>query len=197
MTTFDQVVKAWDLADVTHIHPLRNVSDIAYWDSGRAQAEQAAAWVPCGGTVLDFGCGDGRLSFPLARMGFDTICVDASKAMIRRVRQRAKELDLTMLDTIVSDGLNLSEMVTPVDVVVARAVLIHHAHEDVIRLVHALARIIKPGGFLVADWPLGGTHERTDWIDVTTWDRKDRNRVAHSAGLELVEDETPSVWRKL
>lgn len=193
---FDSVVTAWDKAPVTAIHPLRNVSDTAYWDSGRAQAVDAARHIPEGGSVVDFGCGDGRIAIPLARMGFHVYAVDASAAMLKRVKTHATRENVPLV-TVKSDGLNLAtKFLVPVDAVVCRAVLIHHIHEDVVRLVHNLTSVLKPGGFLVADWPVGRHHERRDWIDVTTWEPKHRSRVAHAAGLELVEDDTPTVWRK-
>lgn len=195
MTTnqFAEVIEAWQHADANHIHPLRRASKEEYWASGVAQAEQAAQYIPAGGRVLDFGCGEGRLAIPLAQMGFDVIAADAAPAMLDRLRKRARSQKVR-LQVAETDGSNL---VTLVDAVVCRAVLIHHAHEDVARLVGAFSAILKPGGVLIADWPTGKHHERRDWIDVTTWVPKDRQLVAERVGLELIADGTPSVWRKL
>jgi hypothetical protein len=46
MTAAD-VITAWDQADPEAIHPLRRVSEDAYWESGQVQAEMLAAWTPC------------------------------------------------------------------------------------------------------------------------------------------------------
>lgn len=202
MTTFDEVVAAWQTADPTAIHPLRSVSDEAYWESGRAQALEAAIWIPEGGTVLDFGCGDGRLSIPLATMGYDVVAVDASPEMLARLADHAYSDDtikFRYLVPVLSDGTDLDTKGLPApDVVIARAVFIHHDYESVARLVTNLAAILKPSGYLIADWPISeAPRERRDWIDVTTWDYTHREQVATDAGLTLIANTTPSVWRKV
>jgi len=194
--SFDEVVQAWQVADVTHIHPLRKVSDTAYWGSGEAQALEAGIWIPEYGTVVDFGCGDGRLTLPLARAGYQVTGVDASPAMLDRVRVAAdkEKVPVTLLQ---SDGTKL-DGVGPVDVVLARAVFIHHDYESVTRIVGTLAGVLKPGGYLIADWPVSeAPRERRDWIDVTYWQYSHREQVANDAGLALIANTTPSVWRKL
>lgn len=191
---FTEVTAKWDQAAVSRIHPLRSIDEIAYWESGVYQAQDAAKWIPEGGTVIDFGCGDGRLTLPLARMGFTVTAVDSSPAMLGRLRARTENLDI---ETIQSDGMDLHGFIDPVDVIVARAVLIHHSHADVAALVIALASCLKKGGYLIADWPVGAHHERVDWIDVTTWLSANRLVAGHAAGLELVEDDTPTVWKKM
>lgn len=191
MTDFQGVVEAWRKADPTAIHPLRNVSEDQYWASGRAQAEQAAQWIPEGGTVLDFGCGDGRLSIPLEKLGFKVCAADASPEMLQRLKANGYHGE-----TMNYDGTN-NLLIAPAwaDAVVCRAVLIHHSHKDGARLVRALTKWLKPGGVFIADWPLGPHHERRDWIDVTTWELGERQKVADANGLSLIND--GSVWRKL
>lgn len=195
MLTLRNVVQAWNKADPWRIHPTReHESEEAYWESGVLQAEQLAAHIVSGGTVIDFGCGDGRLSIPLAKAGFDVLAVDASEAMLERLTFNTQLAGVT-IRTRLSDGLDLK--VEPVDAILARAVLIHHSHADVTRLVTALSKLILPGGLFIADWPVGPHHERIDWIDVTTWESEHRLVVAEAAGLTLVEDSKTSVWRKL
>lgn len=193
MTDFQSVVKAWDEADPYRIHPTReHESEEAYWESGRVAALEMAQWIPEGGTVLDFGCGDGRLSIPLDKLGFRVIAVDSSPHMIERLNANGwTESDY------VSDGTDLPDLINEkVDAVIARAVFIHHSHTDVIRMVKNLTKCLKPGGVLICDWPTGPHHERRDWIDVTTWVPEHRAAVAEAAGLELIKDGKPSVWRK-
>lgn len=195
---FADVTKAWDQASEDHIHPLHKINVDEYWASGVAQAEHAAQYIPDDGVVVDFGCGNGRLTIPLIRMGFNVIAVDASPTMLQRLADNAKRSKLSV-NAVVSDGLNLPELLseTQVDVIVARAVLIHHSHTDVERLVRSFGNVLDPGGVLVADWPVGRNHERRDWIDVTTWEPQRRETVAAAAGFALVEDSTPGVWEKV
>jgi SAM-dependent methyltransferase len=187
------VVKAWDVADPYRIHPAReHESEDAYWESGRLQADEAAPWIGEHGTVLDFGCGDGRVAIPLVAQGFNVIAVDGSPAMITRLKANG-----FTGESFVSDGTRLADDFGPVlDAVMCRAVLIHHAHSDIERLVSQFAAVLKPGGHLIVDWPVGPHHERRDWIDVTTTPAPERLRVATKYGLELVKDGKPSVWVK-
>lgn len=196
--TFASVVDEWRQADPYRIHPAReHESEDAYWESGVVQAEEAAAWVPAGGTILDFGCGDGRVALPLSLFGYRVTCVDSNEAFLARLITNQNERGGRIRQTILSDGLDLPQRVDePVDAVMCRAVFIHHSHADVELLVNSLVQVIKPGGLLICDWPLGPHHERRDWIDVTTWTREHRSKVARAAGLELVQDGKPSVWRK-
>lgn len=203
------VVAAWRVADPKHIHPTReHVSEEAYWESGRLQAEVVHELLPEGGTVLDFGCGDGRIAIPLAKLGFEVYAVDAAPEMLERLRHQAKVQGMpvsefrgdtdTPIYPMVWDGTYPWEL--DADAVNARAVFIHHTHADVEVIVRNLAPLIKPNGYLIADWPVGEHHERRDWIDVTTWDYNHRAKVAESAGLELLTEGvptvSPSVWRK-
>lgn len=195
MTDFHGVVEAWRKADPSHIHPLRNVSEADYWESGRSQALQAAQWIPEGGRVLDFGCGDGRLAIPLNRLGFEVWAADASPEMIERLRDNAEEQGaLDGLHSVVSDGTKFPPSLQHLDAVVCRAVLIHHSHADGALLVRELSKLLKLGGVFIADWPLGPHHERRDWIDVTTWELGERQKVANDNHLTLINDGT--VWRK-
>lgn len=192
------VVAAWDDADADAIHPLRRISVDAYWASGMAQAVEAATYLPEGGTVIDYGCGEGRLSIPLTQLGYTVTAVDSSQTMIDRLKQNEADHTVTVSQIIHTDGLSLQ--VEPVDAVVCRAVLIHHSQTDQSRIVGMLAAVLKPGGHLICDWPTGKAYTRQNWTDVTTITHSDRNRIAALNGLELVETGinavTPSVWRK-
>lgn len=201
------VVASWRTADPKHIHPTReHMSEEAYWESGIPQAQLVADLVP-GGTVVDFGCGDGRIAIPMSKLGLSVIAMDAAPEMIERLTHNAEVHDVMMVACYVWDGAEPFTWIRPEfdgwDAVNARAVFIHHSHKDVATIVGNLAALIKPGGFLIADWPLGGQHERRDWIDVTTWHQPIRDKIAADNGLELVTEgktilgaSEPSVWVK-
>lgn len=53
---------------------------------------QFASMLPEGGRVLDWGCGSGRDSLALSRMGFDVVATDASKAMCEVARSNGVRL---------------------------------------------------------------------------------------------------------
>lgn len=199
------VVQSWRQADPKHIHPTReHVSEEAYWESGKPQAELVASLLlpTGGGSVLDFGCGDGRIAIPMAKLGLVVTAVDAAPEMIERLQHNSQVEDV-YVDSAVWDGVGPNPrglVFYQFDAVNARAVFIHHAHSDVIKMVTHLSALLKPGGFLVADWPIGGHHERRDWIDVTTWDKPHRDKVANDNGLTLIKEGvptvSPSIWVK-
>lgn len=200
MIGLKDVVAAWRTADPARIHPTReHVSEHAYWESGRTQAQFVADLIGGGGDVLDFGCGDGRIAIPLRLLGLNVVAMDSAPEMIERLHHQAQVQGVEGIETAVSDGSRLTTRMF--DVVNCRAVLIHHSHNDVAVLVNKLASRLRTGGFLVCDWPTGDHRERRDWIDVTTWEPTRRALVAASAGLELVSEgdqpnQIPSVWVK-
>lgn len=194
MTDFEDVIEAWQQPEaVERIHPLRQVSEVDYWASGVAQAQQVISLVGEGARVIDFGAGDGRLAIPMHQSGLQVLAVDSSPEMLHRITDREPEIA-----TITSNGDNLAFALAgeKADAVVCRAVLIHHSYKDVTRLVARFADVVKPGGLLIADWPVSETPaERNDWIGVTTWDRTVRDEVANRLGWEPQDvDGDPSVW---
>lgn len=198
---FNDVIEAWqrDGENGGHgIHPLP-VDSPEWWALGEAQAAQVDEYAEPGDLVIDFGCGYGRLSIPLVRAGYDVLAVDASQAMLDGLAARV-EVAGVQIDALLSDGSELLDIVDHAighraAVVISRAVLIHHDYAGVERLVGQLASVLRPGGILIADWPIAEhPRERTNWTDVTTWNPTHRLAVARRAGLEPVEG--TDVWRK-
>jgi len=200
---FQDIVQLWQEAAEGHIHPLWNVDQALYWESGLTQAQQAAEYTPKGGRVLDFGAGNGRVSIPLAKLGFDVIAVDSSPGMLAKLKEHAAKSKATV-KTAASDGAGLGAAVRPgkVDTAVVRAVFIHHDPESIARLVKQIAGVIKKGGHLLADWPTGTEQVRDAFNGITVMSHRHRQVIAQAAGLAPVVDTEnaatgqPSVWRK-
>lgn len=193
---FEDVVAAWDGAGEKPIHPFDPDSQ-EFWDLGWTQAEQVGQYARKGARVVDFGAGNGRLSIPLVGMGYDVLAVDASPNMVAALKRRAADVGAEV-PTALSDGSDLARKLgkKKADVVVARAVLIHHDYAGVERIVTGLAKALKKGGYLIADWPIGQPQERQTHLQVTVWEPARRLEVAARAGLEIVDPGDPSVWRK-
>jgi SAM-dependent methyltransferase len=126
-------------------------------------------------SVLDAGCGTGRVAIELARRGFDVVGVDLDSRMLDRARAKAPDLTWVhgdLVDVDVRPG-------APFDaVVMAGNVMIFLAPGTEAAVVANLARHVRPdGGALVAGFQLdaGG-------LDLATYDR-----AASEAGLELGE----------
>lgn len=188
MTAAD-VITAWDRADPDAIHPLRRVSEDAYWESGKAQADMLASVIPDGAKVLDFGCGDGRVAIPLAGLGYEVTAVDSSQRMLDRLTERAPDL-ATVRAT--ADGIAAHLGRRRMDAVYALAVLIHHSYADCLDIIGRLRAATKLGGTLILDWPLSDQPTEADsWIGVTTWSKEQQADACARIGLEPVDSGLP------
>jgi len=185
----EAVIKAWDRADPSAIHPLRRVSEEAYWESGRGQASMLAGVIPDGAKVMDFGCGDGRVAIPLAGLGYEVTAVDASQRMLDRLTERAPDVTTVQAG---ADGLAAHLGRRKMDAVYALAVLIHHSYTDCLHIIGRLRAATKLGGILVLDWPVSDQPSEADsWIGVTTWSRQQQTEACAAIGLEPVDSELP------
>ncbi|MGW2721428.1 class I SAM-dependent methyltransferase [Streptomyces sp. NPDC001492] len=193
MTAAD-VITAWDQADPAAIHPLRRVSEEAYWESGEAQAAMLATAIPDGVKVMDFGCGDGRVAIPMAARGYEVTAVDSSQRMLNRLTERASGLATVQAD---ADGIAGHLGRRRMDAVYCLAVLIHHSYADCLHIIERLRAATKLGGTLVLDWPISDQPSEADsWIGVTTWSPEQQAEACERIGLEPVDSELPwSVYR--
>ncbi|HEY3465038.1 MAG TPA: class I SAM-dependent methyltransferase [Amycolatopsis sp.] len=106
------------------------------------EPEIVHAAVPPGASILELGCGTGRVTHPLLDLGHDVVAVDDSPAMLAHVRAetvcvRIEELDL---------GRKF-------DAVLLGSHLINTAREaDRRAMLAAARRHLAPGGRLVVEW---------------------------------------------
>jgi SAM-dependent methyltransferase len=120
-------------------------------------------------TVLDAGCGTGRVAIELARLGIDVVGVDLDPSMIAEARRRAPQLDWRQAD-LASLALQRSFDV----VVLAGNVPLFCPPADRRSLVESCAAHVAAGGALVAGFELTADYP-LDAFD----------RVCRGAGLEL------------
>lgn len=190
----EDITTAWDKANPACIHPTReHHGEDAYWATGEAQADMIATVLKPGSRVVDFGCGDGRVTIPLTARGYHVTGADASENMLARLHERAPQIPV-----VHSIGLDLyAKLGRKTDAVVSLAVLIHHSYTDAADIIAGLAKAVRKGGLLVLDWPTSDQPtERTDWIGVTTWSPEQQAALAETIGLTRVDATLPfSVWR--
>ncbi|MFH9812472.1 class I SAM-dependent methyltransferase [Streptomyces olivaceus] len=187
--TAEAVIQAWDRADPTAIHPLRQVSEEAYWESGKVQADMLATVIPDGAKVMDFGCGDGRVAIPMAALGYEVTAVDSSQRMLDRITERTPDVTTVQAD---ADGMASHLGRRRMDAVYALAVLIHHSYTDCLHIISRLRAATKLGGILILDWPVSGQPAEADsWIGVTTWSAQQQTKACAAIGLESVDSALP------
>jgi SAM-dependent methyltransferase len=129
------------------------------------------------GSVLDAGCGTGRVARELARRGVAVVGVDRDAGMLATARAKAPELDWRRADIATADLGRTFEAV-----VLAGNVMLFVDRGSEAAVVANMARHLEPGGRLIAGFQLG--------MRGLTVDRYDA--LAREAGLE--PEERWSTW---
>ena len=124
-------------------------------------------------SVLDAGCGTGRVAIELARRGVDVVGIDIDAEMLARARAKAPELDWRLGDLAT---VELPQSFFDV-AVLAGNVMIFVTPGTEAAVVANVAPALAPGGALVAGFQL-----RHDRISVGDYDR-----YCNAAGLALAE----------
>jgi SAM-dependent methyltransferase len=110
-------------------------------------------------SALDFGCGVGRLAFPLARRCRTVVGVDVSRAMLREAESRRDQWGLTNVSFVKGDD-ELSAVTGSFDLVTSYIVLQHIPPSRGERLFVRLLELLADGGVGV----LHLTYSK-DWYD--------------------------------
>jgi len=93
--------------------------------------------------VLDLGCGEGTLAALMVEAGADVLAVDSDPAMVAATAARGVSAQR-------ADAQDLAGVDGPFDAVVTNAVL--HWVSDPAAAADAIARVLRPGGRLAAEW---------------------------------------------
>jgi len=142
-------------------------------------------------TVLDAGCGTGRVAIELARHGVDVVGVDVDASMIGEARRRAPQLEWVEADLA---ALALGRQFDVV--VMAGNVPLFCPPAKRSNLVEACAAHVARGGALVAGFELGRGYGLDEYDSVclatglvlgerwATWDRQPFQKDAFQRGNE-------------
>jgi SAM-dependent methyltransferase len=149
--------------------------------AGGADMHGEAAFVESYGpvSVLDAGCGTGRVAVELARRGFAVVGVDMDPGMLETARKKAPRLEWVQGD-LADPALGLGRLFDVV--VMAGNVLIFVAPGTEAAVVSNMASHLAPGGRLVAGYSL-----TPDGFSVQALDE-----LAARAGLSL--EDRWSTW---
>jgi SAM-dependent methyltransferase len=141
-------------------------------------------------TVVDAGCGTGRVAIELARRGYTTVGLDIDPQMLAAAKTKAPQLRWLLADLAAVDATSTPVPAGGADLVVAAGnVMIFLQPDTLDDVVGNLARLLRPGGLLVAGFsltmtrPLGaavGHAGQPHTISLATYDA-----ACAEAGLDL------------
>ena len=128
-------------------------------------------------SVLDAGCGTGRVAIELARRGLDVVGVDLDASMLDKARRKEPDLPWILGDVIDVDLGRTFDVV-----LLAGNVMIFLVPGTEAAVVANLARHLEPGGALVAGFSL-----EPGRLELDTYD-------GHARAAGLVLDERWATW---
>ena len=103
-----------------------------------------------GERVLDLGCGPGIVSRALAPDAGLVVALDLTREMLLQARTRCDETGISNVGCVTGDGELLPFAAETFDAAVTRLAL--HHFPDPSRILHEIARVMKPGGrAIIAD----------------------------------------------
>jgi ubiquinone/menaquinone biosynthesis C-methylase UbiE len=130
-----------------------NISDPeTFEEAGRYDAERLRQHISPTDTVLDLGCGIGRVTRYVAPLCRQIWAVDVSETMLRFARERLAELPNVRF--LVGRGTSLPELETgSIDFVYSLLTLQHVEREHAFRLLRELRRVLRDGGRAFLTFP--------------------------------------------
>src|SRR3954465_10212414 len=183
----------------------------AFWDGGVEALDRLlgvlGAQVTSDQTVVDVGCGIGRLTRPLAARAAQVKAIDVSSEMLDQAR--ALNTGLTNVEWLHGDGERLQPIPdASVDACISHVVFRHIPDPAItLRYVREMGRVLRPGGFAAFELSNDPTPHRDAGRPLTgrlaslvgraprgqrdrAWlgsyvDRSDLERTAAEAGLVL------------
>jgi len=135
---FDETAAGWTAAidkSIENGHYLR----------GKLFVNAAVNHVERGGSILDYGCGPGRISLMLAQQGFRVLGVDPSPAMIAMARQQSS--DILNVEFRVCSECPSEIPAVPHAAIVCSSVIQYV--EDPELLLHWFSAALRPSGILI------------------------------------------------
>lgn len=165
----------WD-ADAYQAHMDRAAE--AAGDDAHGEADVVASYTP--GSVLDMGCGTGRVGIELARRGIEVVGVDPDGGMLAVARRLAPDVTWVEADGATADLARTFDVV-----LMAGNVPLFTTASNRPGLVAACARHLCPDGVLVAGFSTDRGYTAADY-----------DADARAAGLRLLDrwstwDRTP------
>ena len=144
-----------------------------------------------GGTVLELGCGTGRISIPLGRSGVSLVGIDRSEPMLARARQRLRRARLPNVRVMRGDIRTLPFAGQPFSMVMAPYGMLQSLlrERDLAATLASVHGVLESGGTfgveLVADLPSWEEYRKR--ISLKGW--RHRRGGAHVTLVETVRQD--------
>jgi SAM-dependent methyltransferase len=154
--------------------------------AGRTDAEIVGRYLPDAATVLDIGCGIGRVERYLAPRVRELWAVDVSGEMIRRAGERLSGLPNVRLREVGNREFLAAFPDGRFDLVFSFLVLQHLEKEDAFLYLREARRVLTGGGVLVTQFPnlLSASYSRA-FVDGATVPDRSPGRVRASTEAEV------------
>ena len=108
--------------------------------------------LPNKGTIIDFGAGTGRVSFPLIEQGYSVIAVEKSTGMVNEFKRKANDrnLDVTIHNCSISDYQN-----GKADLAIALFTVLSYSvtEEELSKNINNICQHINSNGYFFFDLP--------------------------------------------
>ncbi len=112
----------------------------------RKIAEEMLCLFPVGGTILDVGCGDGKILRYLAPRFDEVTGIDVSESMLTVARTHARESGVSYIQFEQGDACRFPSSVRNVDLIVSNGMIQYLDPAEVGAHLRECRRVLKPGG---------------------------------------------------
>lgn len=192
--SYNETIQKWDEVgrknELAAIHPAGLAGEADFWKSGEADAARVVERVkalgldPAALSIVDYGCGVGRVAFPLCEAFKEVMGWDSSKQMIDELTEQCFAATVPgNFDTWLNDFQPNS-----MDIAVSISVFIHHTYENGVKMLKEVASMVKESGYLLLQIPVYDVaREAESWTGVTVWTREQMKAAVKEAGLWIVE----------
>lgn len=153
-----------------YIHPSGDISEEAYWESGRKDAQQIQWAIGDAGSVLEFGCGNGRI---LRHMAYSNVYgVDISPELIAGLE----------------NACLVSEFTGSVDAIYSMSVFIHLQRHEAVEALQWIRNHLTESGKAFLQIPIYDTdRDPNSFIDVGVWSATEFVKLVSEAGFKIME----------
>jgi SAM-dependent methyltransferase len=136
--------------------------------AGEADLISGLLGLPRGARIVDLGCGPGRLTIALARLGYRVTAVDYVPAHLAALESTARDVGGLDVELIEADICKLPDFEKRFDAVVCWHTYANLEHGDAMECLEGCHDALKPGGHLLLDMPaigvLPGLQSR-EWVE--------------------------------